>query len=32
VFSPLIRGGQIVEINILTDLDRIADLDLSEVL
>jgi RNA polymerase sigma factor (sigma-70 family) len=32
VFCPVIRGNRIVEINILTDPDRIATLDLSEVL
>jgi RNA polymerase sigma-70 factor (ECF subfamily) len=32
VFSPLIRDGRIVEINILTDPERIARLDLSDVL
>jgi RNA polymerase sigma-70 factor (ECF subfamily) len=32
VFSPLIRDGRIVQINILTDPDRLAELDLSEVL
>jgi RNA polymerase sigma-70 factor (ECF subfamily) len=32
VFCPVIRGSRIVEINILTDPDRIATLDLSEVL
>ena len=32
VFSPLVRDGRIVEINILTDPERIARLDLSEVL
>jgi RNA polymerase sigma factor (sigma-70 family) len=32
VFCPVIRGRRIVEINILTDPDRIATLDLSEVL
>ena len=32
VFCPVIRDGRIVEINILTDPERIARLDLSEVL
>ena len=32
VFSPVIRGHRIVEINILTDPDRIAGLDLGGVL
>jgi RNA polymerase sigma factor (sigma-70 family) len=32
VFCPVVRGSRIVEINILTDPDRIATLDLSEVL
>jgi RNA polymerase sigma factor (sigma-70 family) len=32
VFSPLIRGGRIVEINILTDPDRLALLDLSDII
>jgi len=32
VFSPVVRGGRIVEINILADPERIAALDLSEVL
>jgi RNA polymerase sigma factor (sigma-70 family) len=32
VFCPVIRGNRIVEINVLTDPDRIATLDLSEVL
>jgi hypothetical protein len=32
VFSPVIRGGRIVEINILADPKRVAALDLSEVL
>jgi RNA polymerase sigma-70 factor (ECF subfamily) len=32
VFSPVIRGGRIVEINILSDPERVAALDLSEVL
>jgi RNA polymerase sigma-70 factor (ECF subfamily) len=32
VFCPVIRDGRIVEINILTDPDRLADLDLSDVL
>jgi len=32
VFCPVIRDGRIVEINILTDHERIARLDLSEVL
>ena len=29
VFCPIVRGGRIVEINILADPDRIAQLDLS---
>jgi RNA polymerase sigma factor (sigma-70 family) len=32
VFSPVIRNGRIVEINILTDPERLAALDLSDVL
>jgi hypothetical protein len=32
VFCPVVRRNQIVEINILTDPDRIATLDLSGVL
>jgi RNA polymerase sigma-70 factor (ECF subfamily) len=32
VFSPVIRHGRIVEINILSDPERVAALDLSEVL
>ena len=32
VFCPVVRGSRIVEINILTDPDRIAALDLSTVL
>jgi RNA polymerase sigma factor (sigma-70 family) len=32
VFSPLVRDGRIVEINILTDPERLAALDLSDVL
>jgi RNA polymerase sigma-70 factor (ECF subfamily) len=32
VFSPVIRDGRIVQINILTDPERLAALDLSEVL
>jgi RNA polymerase sigma-70 factor (ECF subfamily) len=32
VFCPVVRGHRIVEINILTDPDRIAALDLSDVL
>jgi RNA polymerase sigma factor (sigma-70 family) len=32
VFSPVIRDGRIVAINILTDPDRLAALDLSDVL
>jgi len=32
VFSPVVRDGRIVEINILADPERIAALDLSEVL
>jgi RNA polymerase sigma-70 factor (ECF subfamily) len=32
VFSPLVRDGRIVEINILTDPERVGALDLSEVL
>jgi RNA polymerase sigma factor (sigma-70 family) len=32
VFSPVVRGGRIDEINILADPERIAALDLSEVL
>lgn len=32
VFSPVIRNGRIVEINIISDPDRLARLDLSDVL
>jgi len=32
VFSPLVRDGRIVQINILTDPERLAALDLGEVL
>jgi RNA polymerase sigma-70 factor (ECF subfamily) len=32
VFSPVVRDGRIVEINILSDPDRVAALDLSDVL
>jgi RNA polymerase sigma-70 factor (ECF subfamily) len=32
VFSPLVRGGRIVEINILADPDRIAALALESLL
>jgi RNA polymerase sigma-70 factor (ECF subfamily) len=32
VFSPVVRGSRIVEINILTDPDRVAALDLARVL
>jgi RNA polymerase sigma factor (sigma-70 family) len=32
VFSPVVRGGRIVEINILSDPDRIAALDLTGIL
>jgi RNA polymerase sigma-70 factor (ECF subfamily) len=32
VFSPVIRDGRIVEINILADPERLARLDLSDVL
>jgi hypothetical protein len=32
VFSPVIRGGRIVEINIVADPDRLARLDLRGVI
>jgi RNA polymerase sigma-70 factor (ECF subfamily) len=32
VFSPVIRDGRIVEINIVADPDRLAGLDLQEVI
>jgi RNA polymerase sigma-70 factor, ECF subfamily len=32
VFSPVIRGGRIVEINILADPERLAALDLDDLI